>query len=356
MRTHQPKSGMMEGGGYYTEHSAPQEAYGELAFRWLEEAAVEVPLPEGSAPLLLADMGAAGGGNSLEPMRRAITAYRARDPARQIQVVHTDIPSNDFSALLQFVESSELSYRRLSGTYAYVAGRSFYERLFPDRVLSLGWSSIAVHWLSRIPEPIPNQVYSSFATGAVREAFAAQAKTDWEAFLHHRAQELRQGGRLIVIGGARRDDDISDAEGLMSMAYDALNALVDAGDLNPEEVRRMTIPTWNRTASEFAEPFMKGAIAGQLELRRLEARALPDEFLVALQRGGNLETYRDSVVGFFRAAFETSLWSSLDPGRDPASVAAIAGTFRQRLGERILANPAEAACLWHVVILDIARR
>ena len=27
------------GGGYVTAHSAPQEAYGELGFRWLEEAA-----------------------------------------------------------------------------------------------------------------------------------------------------------------------------------------------------------------------------------------------------------------------------------------------------------------------------
>jgi hypothetical protein len=34
-------SGRMEGGGYYTAHSEAQEAYGELGFEWLEQAAAD---------------------------------------------------------------------------------------------------------------------------------------------------------------------------------------------------------------------------------------------------------------------------------------------------------------------------
>jgi hypothetical protein len=352
----QSKSGVMEGGGYYTAHSAPQEAYGELGFRWLEEAAREVPAPEGNIPLLIADLGTAGGGNSLEPMRRAIAAYRARDPARQVQVVHTDIPSNDFSAMFKLVEGSDRSYLRLPGTYAYATGRSFYERLFPDGVLFLGWSSIAVHWLSRVPEPIPDQIYCTLATGPAREALAARAKADWEAFLDDRAAELRPGGRLIVIGGVRRDDGASGADGLMVMAYDALKALVAAGTLTADELRRMTIPTWDRTESEFAAPLVSGPIASKLELRRHARGALPDAFFAAYQKTGDVDAYRDAVVGFFRAAFEPSLWSSLDPDREASNVAAIADAFRGSLGKRIVADPAAASCTWHVMILDIARR
>jgi hypothetical protein len=352
----QSTSGVMEGGGYYAAHSSPQEAYGEFGFRWLEEAAGEIPLPEADRPLLVADLGAAGGGNSLEPMRRAIAAYRARDPARQVEVVHTDIPSNDFSALFKLVEGSERSYLRLPGVYSYAAGRSFYERLFPDGALFLGWSSIAVHWLSQVPEPIPDQIYPGFAAGSVREALVARSRSDWEAFLAHRAAELRPGGRLIVLGGSRRDDDVSGAEGLMTMVYESLTSLVADGSLKAEELRRMTIPTWNRTAGEFAAPFAGGPLAESLELRRRTAKVLPDAFFAAFEKTGDAAAYRDAVVGFFHAAFEPSLWSALDPGRDASNMAAIVGAFRRGLGERVAADPAAASCTWHVEILDIARR
>ena len=32
-----------------------------------------------------------------------------------------------------------------------VVGRSFYEQLLPNATVSIGWSAIAVHWLSKIP-------------------------------------------------------------------------------------------------------------------------------------------------------------------------------------------------------------
>ncbi|HET7446067.1 MAG TPA: hypothetical protein VFJ57_15580 [Solirubrobacterales bacterium] len=38
-------SGRMEGHGFYTEHSQAQEAYGELGFEWLEQAAAEIDPP-----------------------------------------------------------------------------------------------------------------------------------------------------------------------------------------------------------------------------------------------------------------------------------------------------------------------
>jgi hypothetical protein len=69
-----------------------------------------------------------------------------------------------------------------------------------------------------------------------------------------------------------------------------------------------------------------------------------------------LGAYRDAVTGFFRAAFEPSLWSALDPGRNAPDVAAVADAFRREFGQQIAADPAAASCTWHVVILDIARR
>lgn len=349
-----PHSGRMEGHGYYTAHSQPQQAYGALGLEWLEQASAEVEPPSAGLPFVIADLGAAGGGNSLEPMRRALAA---RQGSGEAVVVHTDIPSNDFSALFELVEESPQSYLASQrGVFALAAGRSFYEPLLPAGTLSLGWSSIAVHWLSTVPSPVEDQIFSTFATGTVRQSFRERAAQDWLAFLRHRARELRRTGRLVVVGGAALDDGSSGAEGLMELANDALRALVDAKELRAEEYRRMTIPTWNRTLAEFTAAFEEADIAAELELRRAALRWLPDGYYEAYERDHDLDRYVTSVADFFRAAFDESLFTALDPGRDEDSREAVAAAFRAGLRERIASHPAMAACRWHVAVLDIARR
>ena len=94
-------SGQMKSHGYYGAHSAAQHSAGGLGVPLLERAVDEVPLAEDSAmPIVIADLGAAGGRNELAPMAAAITGLRnRRDHCGPIVVVHTDIPANDFSTL-----------------------------------------------------------------------------------------------------------------------------------------------------------------------------------------------------------------------------------------------------------------
>lgn len=93
-------SGRMEGHGFYTAHSQAQEAYGELGFEWLEQAAAEISPPAAPLPFVIADMGAAGGGNSLEPMRRALAARPGAGPA---------LVDRTTAEFLQPFESGEMS-------------------------------------------------------------------------------------------------------------------------------------------------------------------------------------------------------------------------------------------------------
>ncbi len=346
-----PRAGRMEGHGFYTEHSEQQGDYGELGYEWLEEAAAAVPAPPAPLPFLIADMGAAGGGNSLEPVRRALAARPAVEPAL---VVHTDIPSNDFSALFELVGSDPRSYVD-ERAFALAEGRSFYERLLPDGILSLGWSSIAVHWLSRVPRPVPDHIYCSFASGEARAALREQSAADWRAFLSNRSAELRAGGRLVVVGGAATDDGSSGAEGLMGIVNESLRELLADGALTAQEYERMTIPTWNRTLAEFEEPLTDGELEGVMRLHRSALRALEDHYLAKFRSDGDLEAYVSSVTGFFRAAFEESLLAGLEPDRGRGPVAEVATRLWAGVGERIAADPERAACRWRVAVLEIER-
>jgi hypothetical protein len=110
-----------------------------------------------------------------------------------------------------------------------------------------------------------------------------------------------------------------------------------------------------RTVAEFLAPFESGALDGRLELRRHAARWLPDPYLAAFRRDGDLGRYAVDVAGFFRAAFGESLWACLDEDGPPDRRAAVAARFDELLQAGIEARPDDAACRWHVVVLDIAR-
>ena len=54
-----------------------------------------------------------------------------------------------------------------------------------------------MHYLSRLPATLAEHVHVVTARGAERDAFAAQAASDWETILLHRARELVPGGQLV---------------------------------------------------------------------------------------------------------------------------------------------------------------
>src|SRR5215471_6516416 len=238
----------MEGSGFYDRHSLAQRSAGSFGLPLLERAVAALPeISEGELPIIIADLGAASGRNELIPIRLAIDGLRARGFDESIAVVHTDIPENDFNTLFENLEHSPDTYLGRPNVFAFVAGRSFYEQIFPIGMVTLGWSAIAVHWLSRVPLPIPDHVYCSFATGTARDELAAQSAKDWRSFLLARAVEMRPGGQLVVVGGAATPDGASGAEALMGALDHALRAAVDDGSLSEAEYERMTVPTWNRT-------------------------------------------------------------------------------------------------------------
>jgi SAM dependent carboxyl methyltransferase len=353
-----PGESVMEGGGFYSEHSGVQHSAAAPGYPMLERAASVVPLPS-AGPVLIADMGCAGGRNEMDPLRRAIDGVRARDADVPIVVVHTDLPSNDWATLFALVEESDDSY--LTGqhnVYAYAAGRSLYGAIVPDRSMHLGWSGITVHWLSNVPVVVRDTIYANLTTGDTRAALAEQSRVDWESFLRERARELDDGGQVVVVGGASHDDGMSGAEGLFSMADAQLRGMVDGGQLRQSEYEHIFYPTWNRSRADFLAPLEgDGEFADTLSVEEVVDDQTSDAWTYPrYERDGDAAGFAAAYIGFVRAITEPSFFRWLEPDRSADDRSKTTETFYAGLHERIAADPQSATCHWCTVSLRIARR
>lgn len=335
----------MEGGGAYNEHSRPQGSAGDLGIPLLERAATAVPI-SASGALAVADFGSSQGRNSMGPLGVAIAALRARG-AGEIAVTHTDVATNDFSSLFELLDGGPPSY--LAGdsrAFAAAIGRSFYGPLFPTSALTLAWNAISVHWISAAPCAIPDHIFSTFATGAVRDAFAARARDDWQTFLTERARELVPGGELVVVGSGAADDGKAGAEGLMRIANDALQAMVASGELTASAYAEMLIPTYYRTKAEWAAPLaVGGSLHDAFTLEEMTPVVLDDPFFPAYERSGDAQTFAADYTAFFRAFSEPCLFGT--------SGVAAADAFYARVQTAIARAPASAVCRWQIMLMRL---
>jgi hypothetical protein len=309
----------MEGGGAYNRSSAVQSATSFPAVRMFERAAGIVPLPVPPAPIVIADYGAATGRNSLAPMRAAIGALRRRVGAGvAISLIHTDLPENDFATLFRTLAGDPESY--LSGeeaVFASAVGSSFYKPILPPCSVALGWSSWAVQWLSRAPAQIPDHIQVAYSGDAAAQlAFARQADVDWRAFLLSRGRELRQGGRLVIVTMACRDDGEFGYRGVLGAIYAALQELVSDGFLHAGEVQRMAIPTVGRSRAEFVAPFSEHGSFGGLRVEHVELFDGEDRIWSQFERDGDAGLFGASWAAFSRTSVFPTLALSLDGGRD----------------------------------------
>ncbi|MBV8486106.1 MAG: SAM-dependent methyltransferase [Verrucomicrobia bacterium] len=305
----------MEGHGAYNRSSRVQATGSSPAVPLLEKAAREVELPLPPETVVIADYGSSEGRNSLGPMAAAIRVLRDRlGPDRAVSVVHTDLPGNDFTALFQILASDPDSYSRADPTvFPCAVGRSFYEQILPSSSVTLGWSSWAVQWLSRIPGVIPDQVQIAYSQdAAVRAAFCQQAADDWRCFLVHRAAELSPGGRLVVLSMALDHHGDFGYRPAVAAIYGAVLDLVDEVFISKEEARRMVIPTVGRSRQDFMAPFVgSGSFAG-LTLEEIDVFYGEDRIWTEFRSHGDARKYAARWAAFSRASVCPTLAASLD--------------------------------------------
>lgn len=310
----------MEGKGYYNQHSQQQANAARHAYEYWRKAASEVPL----GPLVrVGDFGSSQGLNSLEPMRRAVETLRSRSAEVEIEVTHTDLPQNDFNSLIALVSGPSSYVQR--GVYAGARGGSFYGQLFPGSSLTLAWSSIALHWLSRrVEAPVCSNVLSD-------PRGKEQSRLDWCAWLEARAREMVPGGQVVLVTGLANPDGTTGAEPMMEAALEALP---------PGLAGEVCLPTYYRKREEWLAP-----LGGDFELLDSSEVALDDLYWKELQSSGDRRAYAESVVGAWRAAFAGALLGSRD-----------VGDFQAQFTDLIEQAPERGRCAWKLMLLRLRRR
>ena len=155
-----PTTGLaaMEGGGFYNKHSSMQAAGNASLLPHWAKMVREVALD--GTPIVVADYGSSQGRNSMAPMRMAIEGISARTgAATPIQIVHTDLPTNDFAVLFSELSEPSSYMAGVPDVYPSAIGRSYFEQILPANSVHLGWNTWTLHWLSGEPIDAPDHAY-----------------------------------------------------------------------------------------------------------------------------------------------------------------------------------------------------
>jgi hypothetical protein len=338
----------MRDAGYYSAHTTGAKLVIDKALPLMLRALDAMDL-SGPAPFAIADFGAADGGTSLALHRAVLTEFRTRAPHRQVTLTHTDLPHNDFSTLFRLVQGLLPGREGLGvpGVFSFASGTSFHEQVFPDATLALGFSATAMHWLSRLPATIAEDVHAVFATGPVREAFRIQAAADWERILIHRARELVPGGQMVFanfcVDEAGRYLGATGGRNMHERFGAHWRALHAAGAITRDEVARATFAQYYRSVSEFRAPFDAADGAARragLVLEECFTEVTPCPYAARFASGEwTAAAFARAYVPTLRSWSESMFAGALDPARDAAERQDIIDRFYAAYEEEVAAAP-----------------
>ena len=356
----------MRGEGYYSERTAGAKNVINDAGAMVFDALRNLPP---SKTLRLADYGAADGGTSQQMWDMVIRNCRDTGDERQIEMMYTDLASNDFSTLFRIMQGMQgdatYAYQNhFKNVFVHACGTGFHEQLLTSSSLHLGFSATAMHYVSVKPMEIPNHVHAACADAGSRTAFAKQAAADWENILLARAAELVPGGRFICLNFG------IDAEGrylgntggkhMFDHFHKFWKALYDKGSITKSEYESATFVQYYRTMEEFCAPFSdpnSDVSRAGLVLKSSSTKLTKCPYEAAFHdAGGEMSNreYAESLIPTMRSWSETVFKTALK-GRDNSEINKIVDDFYQAYSDEVAADPKGHAMDYVHIILDIEK-
>jgi hypothetical protein len=359
----------MRGAGYYSERTAGARDVINDA-RELVLTALETL--SNAESLRLADFGAADGGTSQQMWSTVIEMLRKSGDNRQIEILYTDLASNDFSTLFRMMQGMQGSQthayqKHHENVFVHGCGTGFHQQLMASESLHLGFSATAMHYVSVKPLEIPKHVHAARADHTSNAAFAEQAALDWQNILLARAAELVPGGRFIALnfGIDEKGRYLGNTGGvhMFDQFHKHWNALYQDNIITEDEYEKATFAQYYRNINEFCAPFndpqspvSKAGLVLKSCHSKLTKCPYEAAFIKAGGAGGSMTNaeYADSLIPTMRSWSETVFRTAISDRSDDESLQII-DRFYKAYRDEVAANPIGHAMDYVHIILDIEK-
>ena len=356
----------MVGKGYYSERTAGARNVINTALGMISTALDETPHTE---KLRIADFGAADGGTSRGMWAKLLTELRNNGDQRDVEMLYTDLASNDFSTLFRMMQGfegnpDEAYQKNLDKVYVHGCGTGFHQQLMADESLNLGFSATAMHYVSEKPCELTSHVHMVGASTEEQEKFRLQAAQDLDRILLARAAELIPGGRFICFnfGIDENGHFLGNTGGVhMFNQFDRLwKSLCQQGRITEEEYIRATFTQHYRTMDEFLSPFSDPDSAvskAGLILKSSQSVFTPCPYRAAFDAADGAMTsraYAQSLIPTMRSWSETVFKTALDQ-RPVDEAMAIIDDFYQAYEDEVASNPEGHAMDYVHLVIDVEK-
>jgi gibberellin A4 carboxyl methyltransferase len=342
-----PVTSGMKGDGFYDRHSSPQFAAIAAVLPWLEHAVGRMDLSRAATPIVVVDYGCSEGRNSIAAMQEIVAALRRRTP-RPIQIVHSDLPTNNFNQLFLNLSAASTAGTR-EQVYSGAVGGSMFEPLMPPQTVSIATTFNAIGFLERRPQAGIADYILPMGPGRPRpgvtvaesekRAYADQAAEDLVHFYRARAEEIIPGGTLLVASFGI-DERYRSCDGIYDVLNDALLDLRETGRLGRDACRDLVLPIYFRSKEELVAPVVRedSPIAGRFQVDRVESMEVAVPFTQRWEQSGDVTAYAEEFTGFLRAFSEPILRQSF---ADQTDLENLLGSVYERVRARLAADPTD---------------
>jgi SAM dependent carboxyl methyltransferase len=338
----------MERGGFYNQNSTLQNAAIQKIIPLWREIVKTAALKDGS--VTIADYGSSEGRNSMAPLSLAVEMLRdMKGPNFPINVVHTDLPGNDFSALFQTILEDEKSYLKLGeDIYPSAIGRSYFEQILPPASVDLAWNTWTLQWMSKNPVEDPDFLYGAYSQKEwVRECVQKQLAEDWREFLRLRSIELKPGGGMLCLFGSKGSTMLG-WEWTLNAFWSCIVDMHREGLLSDEDKLRINLPLGPRDVGAIKEPFGDSGLYEGLMLEHAEVMQSPDPYWAEYQNTKDKKQFGQNWKNFMKAVFSPVLRSQLDPSKDTSML--VENIF-ERFAMAVSSDPRETEHFVGIAIL-----
>ncbi|XP_058773478.1 S-adenosyl-L-methionine:benzoic acid/salicylic acid carboxyl methyltransferase 3-like [Vicia villosa] len=262
----------------------------------------------------IADLGCSSGPNTLLVTSEIIKVVEKlcqelNHQSPEYKVFLNDLSGNDFNSIFKSLDTFKEKLRdeiktEIGPCYFSGVPGSFYGRIFPNESLHFVHSSYSLHWLSKVPRGVDNNKGNIYITNTspsnVLEAYYEQFHIDFSLFLKCRAQEIVEGGFMILTLLGRENENLLSKGSSYGweLLSKAINDMVIQGIIEEEKLNTFNIPNYYPSPSEVKlEVLSEGSFSiNQLEVSEVIGHALESDM-------------SESMVKSTRAVFEPLLIS-----------------------------------------------